>query len=107
AGLADDAERAALLDREVHAVHGADHAAVGVEAGAELGDGEERAHGCASAAARLRGALRLAAGAGSPGVGTAMWRSSWLSISFGSRNCSAARRSRCSSTICIMSRPRP
>ena len=44
AGLADDAERAARLQREAHAVDGAELAAFDVETGAEITDLEQRAH---------------------------------------------------------------
>ena len=46
-GLTDDAERAALRDREVDAVDGPDQAAVGLEPGAEVLDREQVAHGLA------------------------------------------------------------
>ena len=42
AGLADDAEGAAAIDRDVHAIHRGDVAAGGAEHGAETGDGQQR-----------------------------------------------------------------
>ena len=81
------AERAALRDLEVDPVDGAQEAFARVEAGAEVLDGEQR---CAHA--------RLTFGA-SGGAGTSMWRSSCASTIAGSRVCSAASSSRCSSTV--------
>ena len=88
AGLADDAERAARLDREVDAVDGADHAAVRVEGRAEVLDRQQLAHAlpflatacCLFRGARLGPFERLGAGGG---LGTAMCCSSTARIRSG------------------------
>ena len=86
ARLADDAERAPRRDLEVDPVDGAEEAVAGVEAGAEVLDGQQRRH------------ARLAFGAWA-GAGTSMWASSCASTISGSRVCRAASSSRCSSTV--------
>ena len=91
ARLADDRERAALVDLEVDPVDRPQEALPRVEARAQVLDGEQR-----RAHARLTLAETFG---GAAGAGTSMWRSSCSSTIAGSRVCRASSSTRCSSTV--------